>query len=498
MRSYSLTRRLVAAVLLVELCAALVFVAVAGGYEWYAQFRAFDVLLHGRADTLLGAVQDAEDSQDNVMLDGTESLLPANDIYMVIDESGRVLGVRNWPPQTSQRVQDAASGTSLMVNSQRFRVIREAGVRVVDPGSAHGGKARHVTIFYGSPVHPVWERVRNALGFYAATSLVLLVLSGLILVTLVRRGLEPLRQLAVQAAAVKVDAWSIGETGEATRVRELRPLVEALSLALNGLERSFAVQHHAMALQERFVGDAAHELKTAVAVLKSTLQLMQMKSRSADEYAAGLERLVSDCERIEALVASMLTLASLEAGAGSAEQPGVVDLDEALRATAVDLRPVADRAGVRIVIDGGPWEPMRQRVQPPAVHADPEKLRLLVSNLVYNAIQHSAPGGEVHLRAEVRPGAASHLLSAVVSVEDAGEGIPAEALPHVFDRFYRADVSRSRHSGGTGLGLAIAKAIVERLGGEIRLDSVAGRGTTAVVVLPMEASAEMPAPAPVS
>ena len=492
MKSYSLTRRLVAAVLLVELCAALVFVAVAGGYEWYAQFRAFDVLLHGRADTLLGAVQDAEDSQDNVMLDGTESLLPANDIYMVVDENGRVLGARNWPGQSGQGVRDAAGEASLTVNSRRYRVIREAGVRVVDPGSAHGGKTRHVTIFYGSPVRPVWERVRNALAFYAATSLALLVLSGLILVTLVRRGLEPLRQLAVQAAAVKVDAWSIGETSEATRVRELRPLVEALSLALNGLERSFAVQQHALALQERFVGDAAHELKTAVAVLKSTLQLMQMKSRSAEEYAAGLERLVSDCERIEAVVASMLTLAALEAEDVNAERPGAVDLVETLRLAAGDLAPVANKAGVRVVIDGERGWPAGQSRQTLTIRADPERLRLLFSNLLHNAIQHSAPGGEVHLRAEVRLGAASHPQSAVLSIEDAGEGIPAEALPHVFDRFYRADASRSRHSGGTGLGLAIAKAIVDGLGGEIRLESIAGHGTTAVVVLPVAASVQMP------
>jgi signal transduction histidine kinase len=114
------------------------------------------------------------------------------------------------------------------------------------------------------------------------------------------------------------------------------------------------------------------------------------------------------------------------------------------------------------------------------VTVEPEELRLLCSNLVLNAMQHGPAGSEV--RAVVR----RQGLMAELCIEDHGTGIAPEALPHVFDRFYRGDQSRSRETGGTGLGLAICKAIVTRAGGEIHLASVVDRGTTATVHLPLE------------
>jgi signal transduction histidine kinase len=467
---YSLTRRLIAAVLLVELCSVLALISIASAHEAVASFRALDVMLRGRADTLLGAVQDAEDAQDNVMLDGTQGLTPKHDIYVVRDDRGRLLGSSNWPDgEQIAASSDTREFRNLTIGRIHYRVIRITGLRMVDPGDVGGGIPRHVTILYGSRTHPVWERVRNAVVFYVGAGLVLLLATGLLVFYLLRRGLQPLYELAEQAGRISVNSWGLEASSQARNMRELAPLVSAIESALNGLEQAFKQQR-------QFIGDAAHELKTSVAVLKSSLQLMTMRTRSAEEYEAGLERVQLDSDRMEDLVARMLILARLE---DEIQQPAtlqIVELGDVLRDVREHLHTLAEINQISVVVQADSSAP---------VLADPDQLRLLCSNLLQNALQHSNPGGEV--RANV------HLYgsSAVLSIEDDGEGIPPDILPHVFDRFYRGDPSRSRRTGGTGLGLAISKAIVSLFHGEIRMESEPGRGARAIVSLPLAERSEL-------
>jgi hypothetical protein len=317
MKPYSITRRLISTVLLVELLAALSISTAAMLYERHQRFRAFDIMLRGRADSLLGAVQDAEDSQDNVMLDGTEVNFPAEDIYQVQDASGRVLGHSpNWNGP-DQGLLAAKTGRFLRVHVHgiRYRAMRIEGLRIVDPGDKGGGIPRRVSIFYGSPIDGVWRDIWRAVGFYAATSLTLLAVSGLLIFWLLNRGLAPLRELAAAAGGVSVDSWEFAPPERARMIRELEPLTVALETAITGLERSFMQQR-------RFVGDAAHELKTAVAVLKSSLQLLTLKQRTAPEYEKGIERCQLDCDRMEEAVAKMLTLAQVETKPEATAHPG--------------------------------------------------------------------------------------------------------------------------------------------------------------------------------
>src|ERR1700691_3362768 len=154
MKSYSLTHRLISTILLVELVAALSISTAAMLYERHQRFRAFDIMLRGRADSLLGAVQDAEDTQDNVMLDGTEVNFPAEDIYQVQDASGRVLGHSpNWNG-AGPDLMAAPPGEFLRVhvNDRHYRAMRIEGLRIVDPGDKGGGIPRRVSIFYGSAI----------------------------------------------------------------------------------------------------------------------------------------------------------------------------------------------------------------------------------------------------------------------------------------------------------------------------------------------------------
>ena len=462
MKSYSLTHRLITTVLLVELLAALSISTAAMLYERHQRFRSFDIMLRGRADSLLGAVQDAEDTQDNVMLDGTEVNLPAEDIYQVQDASGRVLGHSpNWNgPGADLLAAPPGEFLRVHVNGIRYRALRIEGLRIVDPGDKGGGIPRRVSIFYGSPIDGVWRDIWRAVGFYAATSLTLLAVSGLLIFWLLNRGLAPLRELAAEAAGVSADSWNFAPPQRARMVRELAPLTVALETVLTGLEHSFMQQR-------RFVGDAAHELKTAVAVLKSSLQLLTLKQRTALEYEQGIERCQMDCDRMEEAVAKMLTLARVETKTELPSSSSATDLAQTLRQVAEQFESMAELKRLRILVS------VEDGVM---VDVEPEQLQLLCSNLLLNALQHSPAGSAIRAVAQ---------KDGELAIEDDGDGIAPEDLPHVFDRFYRGDPSRSRNTGGTGLGLSICKAIVSQWQGTIEITSELGIGTKVTVHLPL-------------
>jgi signal transduction histidine kinase len=464
MKSYSITHRLILTVLLVELLSALSISAVAMFYERHVRFHSFDIMLRGRADSLLGAVQDAEDQQDNVMLDGTEVALPTEDIYQVQDSDGRVLGHSpNWAgPGPALLAINPAKSVRLSVNGQHYRALRIEGVRIVDPGDKGGGVTRRVSIFYGSPVDRIWKDIWSAVGFYAATSLFLLAISGTLIFWLLNRGLAPLRELAAEASGVSVNSWNFAPPQRARMIKELAPLTVALETVLRGLENSFAQQR-------RFVGDAAHELKTAVAVIKSSLQLLTLKQRTALEYEQGIERCQLDCDRMEDAVARMLTLARVETKVESPLSPFATDLAQLLQQASQQFASMAELKHLRILVlaEG-----------PVIVDIDPEQLQLLCSNLLLNALQHSPSGSAIRAVAQLEE------TGAQLAIEDDGDGIAPEDLPHVFDRFYRGDASRSRNTGGTGLGLSICKAIASRWQSTIEIASDLGIGTRVIVRFP--------------
>ena len=154
--------------------------------------------------------------------------------------------------------------------------------------------------------------------FYASGSLLLLLVTGPLIAWLLHRGLAPMRELAGLAAQVSANSWEFSPPAMARSTPELAPLTAAMESVLARLEKAFTQQRV-------FVSDAAHELKTAVAVIKSSLQLLALKPRSAAEYEEGLKRSLADAERLELLVAQMLTLARVES-ADAAAAAGACDL----------------------------------------------------------------------------------------------------------------------------------------------------------------------------
>jgi signal transduction histidine kinase len=474
MKRHSLSRRLISSVLLVELIFAVAIIALAGVYESHAHLRSFDIMLQGRADSLLGAVQDAEDPADNVMLDRTGLQLPAQDVYEVRDSSGRLLGRSpNWHGPDPRDV--TASGNPIYrtrINGHHYRVLALHGLRVVDPGDKGGGMPRRILVVYGAPTAQVWHQVRNAIVFFSLSNLVLLFVTGILMTWLLHRGLAPLRQLATEAENISIHRWSFQPPESAVETRELAPLASALSAAMQRLQASFSQQR-------RFVSDAAHELKTAVAVVKSSLQLLAMRQRTPEEYAAGVEVSLVDCERMEEIVARMLTLARAEHIATAEAADSTADLAAAAASAVQQFQSMAEVRSVNLTftVDESAFVPLSS-----------DECLLLCSNLLLNALQHSPQRTVVKMLLQ------TELDWAELRVEDQGDGVDPALLPHVFERFSRGDPSRSRNTGGTGLGLAICKAIVDKAGGAIALESDPGHGATAVVRLPRAATPAATAP----
>jgi len=274
---------------------------------------------------------------------------------------------------------------------------------------------------------------------------------------LVGRAIQPIEDIS--ATAVKLSA---GDLSQRINVAEAESELGQLASVLNS---TFARLEAAFAQQQQFTSDAAHELRTPVSVMLTQTQTALSRERSGAEYRETLEACQRASQRMRKLIESLLELARLDAGQ---EQMKRLKFD--LSQTAWDcvelVRPLAAQRGVKIHCDL------------PAVdgYGDAERLAQVITNLLANAVQYNQANGEVRISAKLQ---GSMIL---LAVSDTGPGISSEDLPHVFERFYRADQSRS--SGQTGLGLAISKAIVEAHGGTIEVLNQPGAGTTFTVVLP--------------
>ncbi len=268
-----------------------------------------------------------------------------------------------------------------------------------------------------------------------------------------RQALSPVDSMTAEAAAIGIGNLSrrlvVPPTGD-----ELARLAATWNRMLDRLESAVKRLTH-------FTADASHELRTPVALIRTTAELALRRPRTAEDYREALRQIVEESERTSHLVDDLLTLARADAGRTFlATEP----LDLTLRVREVceqgALLGSAHHVAVRAET---PSKPVKVEGNPPA-------LRRLLFILLDNAIKYTPEGGSVTV--SVRGDA-----PAVLSVEDTGIGIPPDALPHVFERFFRADPSRNRGGGGTGLGLAIARWIAERHHATIEAESKPGAGS---------------------
>lgn len=462
--SISITRRLVTTVLVLECVATLALILAVTIHEHHLELKAFDAALTGTAQALMGAVQDAEDVGDNVILDLRSVHLEGDAIYQVEDNHGKVLGSSGSRDTIIQLAGAPAGFYQMKVQHKEYRFIVFYGKRFIDPGTPNGGVGHNITVLYGRPLWKVWGEVFEAIRFFVMATILFMGMTGVIMAVMVRKYLAPVHQLAEEANRMTVLNWQFHAPESAKCTVELRPLARALEAALLRVQLSFEQQ-------KRFARDAAHELKTDLAIVKSSLQFLSMRKRTAEEYSHGLSVSLEDFTRLESTVQKLLTLARLE-------QP--MTPSDASAAFNCPMKHVVEEA----VYQSDSFAQLKEIEITTELSDDTEVLLdkrdalLLVSNILVNALQHSPNKGKVFISLMRQS------KEVVLICKDWGEGISEEDRPYLFDAFYRGDESRSRKSGGTGLGLSICKAICVRVGGTIEISNHSEKGAVVTVVLP--------------
>lgn len=470
MAETSIQRRLIIAIVVSQLVLAIGLVDAAV-FVTRAQLRkAFDVALQGRAMSIAALVRYSEDVPHRLIFESNLTPPPlergAPDLYRIVaNKRDLIARTPNWPEGVVGSPKGDRWIATFVLNGVPYRALRLDHVQVLD-SEGDNSSPDFLTITYASPIDPVTRAVGDVLLYIIVGSLVLLVISGGFALWALRRSLRPLASLANSASAISTSNWELNPPEEALDTLELAPLTRAMTSMLDGLHRSFTQQRE-------FLANAAHELKTPVAVLKSTLQSLLQRPRTSEEYRAGLEEALDDMARLEKLLHSMLRLARAEQwAAGSLRRDlSPVDVGFTCQVAIERLHAVAQQRGVRIDFTAN--SSLR-------LSADPDDLELVWSNLLENAIRFS-PDGET-----VRMSVHSNNGHGCIEVADHGPGIPASELPRIFERFHRADTSRARDTGGYGLGLAISKALIEAYGGTIEPHSTPGEGTRMVVTLPVQ------------
>ncbi|MFO1476496.1 MAG: ATP-binding protein [Verrucomicrobiota bacterium] len=317
------------------------------------------------------------------------------------------------------------------------------------------------TLLAGRSIAPELRDLRLVSLKLSAAGLVVLVIGLAGGGWLAARAIRPID--AIGATALRI---AEGDLSQRIDLSETDTELGRLAAVLNS---TFARLEAAFDQQRQFTSDAAHELRTPVSVMLTRTQSTLTRDRSAAEYREALESCQNAAQRMRRLIESLLELARLDAGQERLRSDPC-DLARVAADVAEHLRPLAAERGVSLELNAGA-----------AVCAgDSDRLMQVATNLVGNAIQFSREGG--HVRISTRTEAPFVILE----VADDGPGIAAEHLPHLFERFYRADASRSTGGGNAGLGLAIARAIVLAHRGEISAASEPGNGAIFTVRLPSQ------------
>jgi len=318
------------------------------------------------------------------------------------------------------------------------------------------------TIQYLNTVSHTLEGLREQFYWGIPLALLLTALGGFFLAD---RALRPIDRITRTA-------YSISATDLSRRIHysgvkdELGRLADTFDAMLDRLQAAF--EH-----ERRFTDDAAHELRTPLTILKGQISVTLSRPRTAAEYERTLRGLEQEVDRLIRLSTDLLFLSRLDQGRMFWRQEPI-NLSDLLRVAVEQISTLADEKGITLSdsLEDTLW-----------VRGDQDHLIRLFLNLLDNALKYTPAGGKVRVTAR-REGSEVR-----VAVSDTGPGIPAEALPHLFDRFFRVDADRSRRTGGAGLGLAIAYEIARRHGGTLTVQSREGEGTTFVVWLPAETDA---------
>ncbi len=308
------------------------------------------------------------------------------------------------------------------------------------------------------PVQTMLDRLFLRLALGLPLAIIMMTAGGY---WLIRRSLAPVEQ--VTRAAERITQHNLDER---LPVSNTGDELERLSVSLN---RMIARLNDTFQNSKRFVADASHELRTPLTILRGELETMAEDPRLDLEWRERAGSLLEETERLSRIVEQLFTLSRLDAGEAQTEWSRF-DLAELARSTAEQMNLLAEDKRISIICDAG---------QPVMVEGDRARLKQVVVNLLDNAIKYTPKSGAIQMHIHAVNG------HAVLEVEDNGRGIAPDALPHVFERFYRVDRTRSGEAEGAGLGLSIVKSIATAHGAEVGVTSIPDVGTRFSVKLPL-------------
>jgi len=433
-------------------------------------------VLYARIDEgLLTVVQIATNSLDNDLTEGQDvvdaarstaaELASRQQMLAIYDANGRLLAESGRDDEVDITLPPAAAIPSThtllatITETQDLDDRHRLAIRLVTL-PAHG--ANYIVVAGASlePTDEELDAVRHTLGYVVPVALLLAGLGGWFLA---HRSLAPVVAMAERARRIGGEDLT-GRLPVANPRDELGRLAETFNELLARLQSS-------MTQQRQFMADASHELRTPITTTRTAANVtLQQPHRDEEEYRHALAVIEQQAVRLSRIVDDMFTLARADAGTYPfSRQP--MYLDEIVDEVVAGARIVASTRTVRIEHTG---------IRPAPFSGDEELIRRMVTNLLDNAVRHSSPDDVVHV--DLRAVETGY----VIVVADQGPGIPPENQPHIFERFYRVDASRSRggRDGGAGLGLALVRWVATLHGGTVRLTTSSDTGSTFTVELP--------------
>lgn len=431
----------------------------------YSSYRSVDVFLHEEAEALGSYLSLSPGSDVQTYI---AQLVAEKDLFSGGNKYVQIRNDRGEVVEKSANLAEAALPLPLQEGSQAqeeavFATIAFPGdfpVRVVTlPVVSQTGHTFFVQEGVSlEGIHTSLRRLRTTLFFLLPGILGLSVLSGWLMA---RRVLQPIEAITQEARTIEAQDLS-RRLPVANPQDEIGQLAGVLNSLLSRLERAFTQMR-------QFTADAAHELRTPLAVLRCGMEVLAGKTRSPEEYQEALGTHIEEVSHLSRIVDNLFTLARADAGKQEFEWEEV-NLSGLLQEVYEQAELMAEAKGLSVSLHAD------SKV---SVRGDRLRLKQLLLNLIDNAVKYTPGGGKVQLAVDREESWAR------VMVEDSGIGIPAEALSHIFDRFYRVDKAPSLDNTGGGLGLNICQWIAQAHGGKIAVQSRVGYGSTFIVSLPV-------------
>jgi heavy metal sensor kinase len=417
------------------------------------------------ADTLVAHASRADEAALRGQIESLYSP-EVNDRFIRITRTDGTGVYASGPPQNGRfdPTQVPASRGDAAGQSRKVR-LADGATLMVATRAAGGADGTGYRVEVGTSADSIDNTLAHVLVMLAVglpVAVAVAVAGGFVLV---RRALEPVERITRKAEEITQHNLS-----ERLPVVQSGDELERLSVSLNHMINRLEDAIHG---SKQFVADASHELRTPLTVMRGELESLAQDAQLRRETRETLGSVLEEVERLAKIVESLFALSRLDAGEAHAEWLRF-DLAELAATTAEQMSLLAEDKQVCVDCESTPGV---------TVEGDRARLKQVIVNLLDNAIKYTPRGGRVRLSVRRESG------YAVLDVTDDGIGIPAEALPHVFKRFYRVDTSRSRAQGGAGLGLAIVESICTAHGAIVEVASAPGRGSTFRVRQPLAGEA---------